>query len=1108
MIGGIPIPIRVQDEGVDGIGLLGRAGVRHQLRVTVGRALGGHGGLGLVVGEAGLGKTAVLADVAEHAVGRGFEVWWAGCWEGAGAPPFWPWVQILRKGEAARGPAGQVGDFGAVADAFGPTDGPLSGRDGRSVGGDPRERFSFFDSVASNVVDAARSRPLLVVVDDLQWADVPSLLLFKFLAGRLKTDRVMLLGAFRDDEVGADQIRGALLADLRVDADVVALPGLDVVEVGQLMTSMAGAAPPADLVVEVLRRTGGNPFFVREVTQLLLSRGVLDEKTGAVGIPDGVRHVVRHRLARLPQGLVKILSAAAAVGAEVDGDLLSRVCGIEAGELAEQLPRAVAARVLLPPEGPVGPWRFAHDLFRETLYDDLTSHERANLHFRVATSLKAASSEGRRVRSAELADHFLLAASGDPASNAPLAEQAARFGMLAARESIDRLAYEDAVGHVRRQLNQLGSAGLLTAPVRLRLLLSEADALRCAGDLVSARIDYREALDLADGSPLPGDFAEVALGVHALGTESGTSRADCVDLLEEALDRLGDDAGQVTARVLAALSRELFLIGPAEHARSAVLSAEAVTVARRSGDDSALSLALLARHDSLWQPGLAGPRKVVAEEMEGVARRSGDRAFEAEARLLRALAGLELGEASALSDIDEFDRMAAALHQPRFDYLMVTRRAAAATMIGQFARAEQLIIEAGRLARRTGEPDAWNVQSRLWWRLRSVQGRRLDAKVRGREMPNFALKFWYDLQQGLILLEQGHRSDGLRLIRSALQTRPADLTFPYVLAAQWAELGEGAIAADEPTECRRYYEELKPYVGTTVVTAAVVSFDGAVDHHLGLLAAALGRVDEAIGHLESAALIHERLTAWPWLAASRCELAQLLAARNAPGDAVRAAGLLAEVRQAAIDFELTGLQHRAEHIGSPRSNVYSKDGDSWLIRYADREIRLRDSKGLRDIAALLAASGRPVPALTLVRGVEDAANEFGADPVLDSTAQRQYRRRLVQLGEDIDEARALADLSRLSALTGERDFLVRELSAAFGLGHRDRRLGDDRERARKAVSGRIKEALVRINAVNPLLAEHFTKFIHTGYLCSYEPEPLMSWHRGDDAGGVPEGRQI
>ena len=133
-----------------------------------------------------------------------------------------------------------------------------------------------------------------------------------------------------------------------------------------------------------------------------------------------------------------------------------------------------------------------------------------------------------------------------------------------------------------------------------------------------------------------------------------------------------------------------------------------------------------------------------------------DRVFEAEARLLRALAGLELGDASALSDLDEFDRMAAALHQPRFDYLMVTRRAAVATMIGQFARAEQLIIEAGRLARRTGEPDSWNVQSRLWWRLRSVQGRRSDAKVRGREMPNFALKFWFDLQHGLILLEQGH----------------------------------------------------------------------------------------------------------------------------------------------------------------------------------------------------------------------------------------------------------------------------------------------------------------------------------------------------------------
>ena len=466
------------------------------------------------------------------------------------------------------------------------------------------------------------------------------------------------MGTFRDDEVGADRRRGPLLAQACGMGEVIALTGLATGEVEQLIGSMTGTTA-GGLAADVFGRSGGNPFFVREVTQLLLSRGALEENAAVGGIPDGVRQVVAQRLARLPQASVTILTVAAVAGRDTSGDLLARVSGADIEQVAQRLDGAVRARMLVPPLGPAGPYRFTHDLFRETLYEGLTPSARAGLHLRVARALQVSQSNGSVVHPAELAHHLLLATIGQPGAPGSLADEAVRYGVLAAREAVARLAYEDAVGHVQRQLDGLAPAGLLRESIRLELVLCRADALRRAGDIAAAREDYRQALELARHSPRPSDLAEVALGVHALGVESGTSRAACIDLLDEALDRLGDGGTALTARVLAALARELFLSDKTQRGRATTLCAAAVETARRVHDDATLAVALLACHDTLWQPGTAQRRRAVAAEMAEVARRAGDREFEAEACLLRGLVLLELGEPAALSELDDFVRLCA-----------------------------------------------------------------------------------------------------------------------------------------------------------------------------------------------------------------------------------------------------------------------------------------------------------------------------------------------------------------------------------------------------------------------------------------------------------------
>lgn len=269
-------------------------------------------------------------------------------------------------------------------------------------------------------------------------------------------------------------------------------------------------------------------------------------------------------------------------------------------------------------------------------------------------------------------------------------------------------------------------------------------------------------------------------------------------------------------------------------------------------------------------------------------------------------------------------------------------------------------------------------------------------------------------------------------------------------------LAEVVAAAGTAEQRSRLYERLLAYAGTHIVVGGCASYFGAVDQYLGMLAQSLGRDENARGHFETAAEMHVRLGAPVWAERSR------------------------------------KLAEQCRSVLAEQAGVFHRDGDTWTIAFHGREAHLPDVKGLRDLAVLLARPGQAVHAVELHTGHPPRT---GADEVLDDRAKAAYRKRLAELESDINEAEADNNSHRAEKARTERDALITELSAAVGLGGRDRRLGDERERARKAVTARIRDAIGRIERVNPDLGEHLRGSVRTGTWCTYaSPEPVH-WRR-------------
>ncbi len=1031
--------------------LVGRRLAIGALGSAVDGAVGGAGGVVLLAGEAGMGKTALASEAAAYAKARGAETVWGTCWEGDGAPGFWPWIQVVRALAPEGGDAGE----GVLAELTG-----VAGERGGGVLGDESAiRFRTYDMAATYVRRRAAQRPLVVVIDDLHWADVSSLRLLVFLARQLHDAAALVIGTYRDVEVMVgDHPARPLLAELAGQAELIRLTGLTADEVGQLIEKVGGERPQAPLVQAVHDRTGGNPFFAQQIARLLAAQGVPLDRALVTGIPPAVGDVLARRLARLPGTVVDLLAVASVVGRRFPIAMVAAIAGAPA-EMAVPLADSAVRAAVLEHDEP-GLLRFSHDLFRDVLYDGLPTARRSALHLSVAGLLEQHT--GGAATAAEIAYHRSVAW--------PLGDRDRAVTALieAAREATARTAFDEAAAHLRRAVEVAGGA----MAVDLVMLCEYGDALRRAGHGEDAQAALLGAAARARATGDKALLARAAFGAHRVATLTDSSRSWVIALLEEALAALGAE-GTATgspARWLlsASLARELAEGPHCDLPQAAGLASAAVDGARAADDAGVLAYALFALADVRWEPGTATERLGIAGELAAAATAAHETELVLEAHLCRLAALLELGDPSFAVELGTFTRLAEQAAIPRYLYLARSRQATAASLTGPLETADELIEAAAAYGERTGEPDAWGVESSQlvglalirhdWTRLSGL------AAARGQALtpPGFA---WQE--RSWLLIEAGDQDAAAALVAST-PSFPAGYRWRHT--AMLTIDAELAAAVADRRRCAALYEQLLPMADEFAVVGAAVFTTGPVVLQLGLLAAALGRWDDVAAHLEDAARRCDRLAA-PLLAArARAERARVLAARDHPA---------------------------TEEGDRAGGNLFRRDGEVWTVAFNGRTVPLRDAKGLRDLAVLLAAPGREVAATELVAGVHGgtatAIAALGADPVLDDRARAAYRARLADLDDELAEADAHHDIGRSARLAAERDALIDELARATGLGGRRRRLGDAAERARTTVTARIRDAIGRIERAHPELGRHLRASIVTGTRCAYRPAETVRW---------------
>ena len=1017
--------------------LEGRADALRTARAALAAALAGDGRLVLVAGEPGIGKSALLGELAREAGQRGALVLAAVCWDGPAVPAYWPWIQLLRAARAAGAELGAAADLVERPAAPAPTP-AMAAADAR---------FRLAESVVTALAGLAARRPLVLVVDDLQWADEPSLRLVEFAAAHLRYARVLLLGAYRDTELARPPTdRGTVLP----------LSGLDPAGVAAVVAAVTGEPSDPELAARLHRRTGGNPFFVRELARL-----------GSAAAPVTVRDALERRLARLSAPCAELVTVAAVGGPRIRAEVLGRVlpAGYDVGALVEE---AVRARILVgTADGP----RFAHDLFRETAAD-LPAARAEQLHARIGAAL--ATLPG--VEPGEVAAHLVAARPTRPAAVADAVGWCERAAVAAS----SRLGHAEAATHLAAALTLPGTG----AGEGRRLLGELAEAQDRAGDTAAARASFRrlaaEAAAAADTAADTAGLVRAALGVHRLGSRTAAEFAESLGLLAEAEAALPAAADRDRCALLAARAGDLVHAGwnSAPDATAAGVAGRALELARRVGDPALLATALLAAHDARWRPGTAADRLPIADEMVEAA--AGDPELLAQAVLLRATALLELGDPAARAELRAYAEASARLGHARGRHAALTRSATAALLDGDLDAAARLATEGLDLGLAMGAPEAMPVFLTLRAALAMAGGPPPPEDVPAAIPPEDPAWPVRPILAAAAAAGAGRVADA----RAALAGWRMS-ALPELHDLEWVVVAAvGVTAAGTERQRADCYARLAPYAGSHVVVGGCAAYYGPVDHHLGLLAAALGRTADAAAHRRAALAASERLGTPAWTATISA------VADGAPG-LPPPQGTPAAWATPAGPAALAGQTAQAALAVPVVPGAFRRDGETWTLGYAGREVHLADAKGLHDLATLLANPGAEVTAYRLWGG--GPGGPPGADPVLDERARAAYRRRLAELDELLDAADARGDPAASDRARAERSALLAELAAATGRGGRRRRLGDEDERARKAVTARIRDVLRRIRAVHPELADHLDASVSTGTACRYTPAEPTSW---------------
>ncbi len=904
---------------VDRHALVGRGVELAYLERCWREAVDGQRKLVLLAGDAGIGKTRGAAELAARAHEEGAVVLY-GRFDEETLTPYQPVVEMLR-GWSAGAPLDSLRDrlgpravelaillpeFGPPPADHGPAGGAISGTEADA------QRYRFFDAVAALIGEIGAEGPVVLVFDDLHWADRPTLQLLRHLVRSPAPRRVLFLGTYRESEISDRHPLHELIGDLRREGSLrrLELGGLVESEVGELVAELASAPASAAFVHALAGETEGNPFFIEEVVRHIRdTSGALSEEVTLeeAGVPEGVREVTARRLRRLSEPTRAVLLVASVIGREFDYDVLVSVVTQAGDELVEALEEGVEARVLRE-VGHVGRYAFTHALVRATLYDSISQLRRARLHGRVGEALVALRGGDLDPHLAMLAHHFAQAA---PVERP---DRAIDFALAAARRADRMLAWEEAAQHYRAALKARELAGAVDDTVRAELLLALGASEDRAGLEDEARETFQAAIRTARQLGDSVLLTRAALGVA--GPWSALSRSDPgrVALLDEALETLPDDDSPLRARLLARLSLELYYAGEPELRMS--LSAEAVDIARRTGDARTLATCLDARHYALWLPENVEQRLEVAAELRRVAEETGDPELELQGAGWTIIDLMELGDIEGVDiQIAAASKLAEALHRPIWLWWTSLFRGARAQLAGEFDEAERLAQETLEIGRRGQGENALHYYAQSMFNIRREQGRlaEVEGAVRGFIELYPAIPAWRSaLALLLVELERPDeaRAEFEQVASGGFAAFPRDANWLIAITL----MAEVCGALGDAEHARELYALLEPYAGRNVIVGRNATCNGCASRLLGILASAAGEHDCAERHFDAAQKMHTAMGARPWHARTQVSYAQMLLARRAAGDVERATEMLADAVLVADALGMVVLAEKARRL--------------------------------------------------------------------------------------------------------------------------------------------------------------------------------------------------
>lgn len=1072
------------------------------------------GGLVLVVGQPGIGKSRLVDEVASVATVRGLRVLWGRCWDTAGAPPYWPWVQVLRaylRTTSADEARAQLGTGAPDVAQILPELGEMFPDLQSPPATDPESaRFQLFDSITTFLLNASRPGGMVVVIDDLHAADLASILLLLFVSKQVRESPVLLIGTYRDVELTPDHPLARTLPDLAREPSTMffELLGLTEASTVSLVEELAGFEPRPAVVKALHRSTGGNPLFIRETIRMLLAEGRLTGEAGSESfsktvIPARVHEVIARRLTHVSDPARDLLSMAAVLGPEFSADAIRVVVDEPEDDVLDRLDETVEAGLLTTVPGAPGRFRFSHDLIRETLYADVSPAARARLHRRAALALEKLYGSDADAHLDELAHHFFEAGSTVEG------QRAVEYAMRAGHQATRQLAYEEAAQLFGMALSTLQ----VRPPVDRRalgdVLLTLGEAQDKSGERLEARPTFLRAAETARSSGAAEQLARAALGY---GGQFVWARAGwdshLVPLLQDALVMLGGQDDALRARLLARLACALRSEPNREH--NDALSQQAVELARSLDDPAILAYALEGRFYAIWWPETSKERLSIARELLAVAAAAGDTETVAGSHVVAFCAFGDLGRIGEARDQAALaERVAQQLRQPAQRWLSSAIRSHPMLLEGRFDEAETHIVETleiGRLER----DELSSTRSQLLL-LRREQDRLAEVEDMNRlSIDAFP---WYPVhraERALLLVETGRGREAQALLDELARDRFAVFYRDNGWLLEMAITSEVAALLVDREAAAVLYDELAPFSELHAAGWAEGSV-GAVSRYLGLLAETLGRLDDAVAHLEHAERFNERMGARPWAARTRADLARVLLRRGHADDRARAAVLLTRARAEADELGMVALAKQLDSEtaatatdarGTPAAteHTFRREGEYWLVEFDGTGVRVRDTKGMQYLARLLAAPGRELHVLDLggaraAGNGKTAADDLPSDGLgdagarLDAQAKAEYRRRVDELRADIAEAEAWNDPERAARGREELAFVTEELAGAVGLGGRDRKAASASERARLSVTRAIRSAMDRLQALDPALGAHLDATIRTGTYCVYTPDP-------------------